>query len=171
MHAKSSDPQERLLSKLAALIEQAEKVFFDACKTQTWDFVLSEPLWLSWTLENFGEWFTPVVWTSFMLWINNCSAYLPLLSSLTNAVDSLPPILSAHAAQLAELTALAGILLSPSTPFETSRIALERWRDLGRAGERWNIAHEWEEIVQLELAGPDPVFEEEEIKPKRRGKR
>jgi hypothetical protein len=42
------------LAKLAGLIEQAEKVFFDACRTQSWDFVLSDPMWLSWTLENFG---------------------------------------------------------------------------------------------------------------------
>lgn len=45
---------DRLLVKLSGLIEQSEKVFFDACKVQTWDFVLDEPLWLSWTLENFG---------------------------------------------------------------------------------------------------------------------
>lgn len=61
--------------------------------------------------------------------------------------------------------------MAPGTPFETARTALERWRDLGRAGERWNAAREWEELVALEIAGPDPVVEEEEIRPRRRGKR
>lgn len=40
--------------KLCGLIEQAEKILFEACRVQGYDFVLSTPLWMSWTLEAFG---------------------------------------------------------------------------------------------------------------------
>ncbi|TXT08668.1 hypothetical protein VHUM_02796 [Vanrija humicola] len=130
---------EKLLSKLAALVEQSEKVFFEACKVQTWDFVLTDPLWLSWTLENF--------------------------------VDSLPPLVTAHSKHLGELTSLANVLLSSSTSFEDARTALERWRDLARGGERWEVVREWEELVQLETGRIGPEEEEEQARPKRRGKR
>jgi hypothetical protein len=46
--------QERLLSKLLILVDQAEKIFFDAYRLQGSDFAMTEPLWLTWTLEHFG---------------------------------------------------------------------------------------------------------------------
>lgn len=50
-----ADGKDKLLLKLSALIEQSEKLLFDACAKQPHEFVFSEPLWLSWTLENFSE--------------------------------------------------------------------------------------------------------------------
>lgn len=128
-----------------------------------WDFVLSEPLWLSWTLENFGAYCARGA---------NGDPTL-LRHQYLHAVDSLPPLLTAHAAHHAELSVIATTLTSPSTDFETASAALERWRDLATGGERWSEAREWEEIVALEIAGPNPVIEEEEeeVRPKRRGKR
>jgi hypothetical protein len=42
---------------------------------------------------------------------------------------------------------------SPKTEYEIAKLAIERWRDLGRGGERWNGVREWEEIVEMELGG------------------
>lgn len=75
-----------------------------------------------------------------------------LVRTLT-PVDSLPPLLTIHNTELAELSALAHTLLSPSTKFEVARAALERWRDLARSGERWCAAREWEELTVLEMGG------------------
>jgi hypothetical protein len=49
---------------------------------------------------------------------------------------------------------------------------LERWLALSRGGERWEQVREWEELVDLELIGygVEEESEEEDIKPKRKGK-
>ncbi|KAK1927716.1 hypothetical protein DB88DRAFT_45337 [Papiliotrema laurentii] len=52
---------EKALAKLVLLLEQAEKVFFDAYRTQGAEFVLQEPLWLSWTLEHFVNSLPPLL--------------------------------------------------------------------------------------------------------------
>jgi hypothetical protein len=52
------------------LLEQAEKVFFEAYRLQGWEFVLEEPLWLSWTLEHFGK----------ALLLSSTSPFLPSIS-------------------------------------------------------------------------------------------
>lgn len=91
---------------------------------------------------------------------------------LTRSVDSLPPLVTAHSRHLAELTSLANVLLSSSTSFEDARTALERWRDLARGGERWEVVREWEELIELETARPAPEEDDEATtRPKRRGKR
>jgi len=91
---------------------------------------------------------------------------------LTNEiVNSLPPLLHAHVLQLYLLTDLSRSILSPETTFEDSKLALERWLALSRGGERWNEVREWEELVDLELAGWDEdESSEEDIKPKKKGK-
>ncbi|BEI94866.1 uncharacterized protein CcaverHIS019_0704470 [Cutaneotrichosporon cavernicola] len=73
--------------------------------------------------------------------------------TLEDFVDSIPPLLSSHNGELVELTKISSILLDPSTKFEAARAALERWRDLGKGGERWCAAREWEEMVDLEIGG------------------
>lgn len=47
--------QDNFLGKLNQLVDQAEKVLLGACQRETYDFVFIEPLWLTWTLEHFGE--------------------------------------------------------------------------------------------------------------------
>lgn len=136
--------------KLNGLADQADRLFFEACKTQKYEFVLTDPLWLSWTFEDFGK-----------LSNGNASADL--------SVNSLSELVSVHNRHLVEMDGLAGTLMNPSTKFEDARSAIERWRDLGRGGERWEAAREWEEVTQLELAGPNPKVEQDT--PKRRGKR
>jgi hypothetical protein len=83
-------------------------------------------------------------------------------------VNSIPPLLSSHHAELLQLTVLANTLLDSSTKFEAARAALEQWRDLGRRGERWCAAREWEEMVELEIGGGE---EEKEEKDDRRRKK
>lgn len=86
------------------------------------------------------------------------------------AVNSLSELVSVHNRHLVEMDGLAATLMDPSTKFEDARSAIERWRDLGRGGERWEATREWEEVTQLELAGPNPPKVEQDT-PKRRGKR
>ena len=50
----SADAQDKAITKMGMLLEQAEKIYFEAYRLQGWEFVLEEPLWLSWTLERFG---------------------------------------------------------------------------------------------------------------------
>lgn len=128
--------------KLCGLIEQAEKILFEAYRVQSADFVLSDPMWTTWTLETFGG-----------------SDNISILTT----VNSIPPLLSQANLELAELSKLAATLLSPSTKFEDARAVLERWRDLGRGGARWEAAREWEDLVALEL----PDEEERKRKSKR----
>ena len=47
--------QDKALAKLAMLVDQAEKIFFEGYAKQGVEFALSEPLWLTWTLETFGK--------------------------------------------------------------------------------------------------------------------
>lgn len=47
--------QDNFLGKLNQLVDQAEKVLLGACQRETYDFVFIKPLWLTWTLEHFGE--------------------------------------------------------------------------------------------------------------------
>ena len=42
------------MGKMVMLVEQAEKVFFEAYRLQGADFAMSEPLWSTWTLGHFG---------------------------------------------------------------------------------------------------------------------
>lgn len=46
--------QDRCLNKLRILTDQAEKLLFDALRTQPPSFSLVDPLWSTWTLEHFG---------------------------------------------------------------------------------------------------------------------
>lgn len=51
---------------------------------------------------------------------------------------------------------------------------MERWQDLGRGGQRWEGVREWEELVELELAGFGREKEREEdegIKGRRKGRK
>lgn len=136
--------------KLNGLADQADRLFFEACKTHQYDFVLTDPLWLSWTFEDFGEFRAVAL------------ADIP--------VNSMSKLVSVHNRHLVEMDGLANTLMDPATKFDDARSAIERWRDLGRRGERWETAREWEEVTQLELAGPStrPV---EQDTPKKRGKR
>lgn len=93
------------------------------------------------------------------------------IKAVLMTVDSISPLLTLHNVEHAQLTRLANTLLSPGTKFDNARAALERWRDFAKGGERWEAAREWEELVALELAGPEGDEEEEEVKPKRKGKR
>ncbi|KAK4687487.1 hypothetical protein P7C73_g2622, partial [Tremellales sp. Uapishka_1] len=52
---------EKALVKLAMLVDQAEKIFFEACKLQSMDFALSEPFWSTWTLERFVDSLPPLL--------------------------------------------------------------------------------------------------------------
>ncbi|CAK9782090.1 hypothetical protein CC85DRAFT_13660 [Cutaneotrichosporon oleaginosum] len=88
--------------------------------------------------------------------------------TLEDFVDSIPPLLSSHHSELLELTALANTLLDPSTKFGAARAALERWRDLGRGGERWCEAREWEEMVDLEIGNGDGEEGKEDRRRKKR---
>lgn len=92
-----------------------------------------------------------------------------VLQKVDLSVNSLSELVSVHNRHLVEMDGLAATLMDSSTKFEDARSAIERWRDLGRGGERWEAAREWEEVTQLELAGPNPKVEQET--PKRRGKR
>jgi hypothetical protein len=89
-------------------------------------------------------------------------------------VNSLLPLLSLHNHHHQLLTPFAGIITSPETPFDEAKIALERWQDLGRGGQRWEGVREWEELVELELAGFGREKEREEdegIKGRRKGRK
>lgn len=44
---------DKLLLKLNMLIDQAEKIYFEAFTKLGWEFVAEEPLWLTWTLQYF----------------------------------------------------------------------------------------------------------------------
>jgi hypothetical protein len=148
MQISLTDHQEKALAKLVLLLEQAEKVFFDAYRTQGAEFVLQEPLWLSWTLEHFGA-----------------STYLSPCHTAAKAdstVNSLPPLLTAHNTQLILLTALSRTMVDPKTSFDDAKLALERWRDLSIRGERWNIVRDWEELVDLEVTGAGEAEADEE---------
>lgn len=46
--------QERLIGKLAMLIDQAEKIYLEAWFKQPAEF-FSEPLWYTWTFKHFRK--------------------------------------------------------------------------------------------------------------------
>ena len=46
--------QVKTLNKLSVLIDQAEKIYFDAYRLQGAQWVDEDPLWLTWTLRHFG---------------------------------------------------------------------------------------------------------------------
>lgn len=37
------------------MIDQAEKIYFEAFTKLGWEFVAEEPLWLTWTLQYFSK--------------------------------------------------------------------------------------------------------------------
>jgi hypothetical protein len=45
--------QERLLGKLSLMIDQSEKIYFEAHSKQSQEF-LDEPLWYTWTILHFS---------------------------------------------------------------------------------------------------------------------
>jgi hypothetical protein len=96
-----------------------------------------------------------------------------LAADTDNIVNSLPPLLHQHVVHLALLTDLAKDIASPTTTFEDAKLSLEKWLALSRAGERWEVVREWEELVDLELVGyglEEDSEEEEDFRPKRKGK-
>lgn len=87
-------------------------------------------------------------------------------------VDSLLPLLTLHSTHLQQLIETSCTIVSPKTPFEEARLALEHWRDLSRGGERWDGVREWEELVGLEMALPVKEEEEEVVgKGRRKGRK
>ena len=83
------------------------------------------------------------------------SAVCCLLSAdaaAASAVDSLSDIVSSHSTHLAHLRSLALEITDPETPFDRAKSALEQWRDLGRAGDRYEAVREWEDLVDFELS-------------------
>ncbi|ORX34224.1 hypothetical protein BD324DRAFT_637164 [Kockovaella imperatae] len=52
---------DRLIIKLSALIDQADKLFFEAHRTMGWQFVLEQPMWFSWTFETFVDSLSPLL--------------------------------------------------------------------------------------------------------------
>ena len=48
---------------------------------------------------------------------------------------------------------------------------MERWRDFAIRGQRWEAVREWEELVNIELAGGEEEEEEEEEYASRKGKK
>ena len=150
------------MTKIGMLLEQAEKVFFEAYRLQGWEFVLEEPLWLSWTLEHFGK-------PPFPILPSVCACHPPVSYG---TVNTLSPILTLHNDHLVALTQLSKIIASSETSFEDARLALERWRDFAMRGERWNTVREWEELVNIELGGGREEEEEEDDEPiSRKGKK
>lgn len=67
-------------------------------------------------------------------------------------VETIPQLMALHTAHLQALQLLSSTLQSSDRDFEEAKLALERWRDLGLRGERWEGVREWEELVQLELS-------------------
>ncbi|KAK8865783.1 hypothetical protein IAR55_000930 [Kwoniella newhampshirensis] len=64
------------LGKLNTLADQAEKILFAACQREGMDFVFIEPLWLTWTLEQFINSLSPLIslHTSHLATINTLSS-------------------------------------------------------------------------------------------------
>lgn len=93
-------------------------------------------------------------------------------------VDSLPGLLHEHVLHLSFLSGLATTISAPQTAFDDAKLALERWLALSRGGQRWEAVREWEELVDLEVAGydqdgdseDDEEEEEQVVRPKRKGK-
>jgi hypothetical protein len=129
--------QERLLGKLSLLIDQSERIYFEAHSKQSQEF-LDEPLWYTWTISYFST-YSPFTWKQSQI--------------LTKTVNSLPPLLHQHVLHLTLLIDLHRTITSPQTTFEDSKLALERWLALSRGGERWEAIREWEELVDLEMIG------------------
>lgn len=153
--------QERLVAKLAMLIDQAEKIYLEAWAKQPAEF-FQEPLWYTWTFKHFRE--SPS---------QSVTERQPLGSISDHAVDTLPPLLHQHVLHLSLLTGLSQVVSSPESSFDECKLALERWLALSRGGERWEAVREWEELIDLELTGyglEDEESSEEEVKPKRKGK-
>jgi hypothetical protein len=153
-----ADEKDKLLGKLSMLIDQSERIYFEAHSKQPSEF-FDEPLWYTWTIIHFS--ISPSL----------SSLLFKLGGGSWRIVNSLPPLLHTHISHLNLLTDLSKTILSLQTSFDDSKLALERWLALSRAGERWEEVREWEELVDLELiAYGEEESEEEEIKPKRKGK-
>ncbi|WWC58392.1 uncharacterized protein I303_100932 [Kwoniella dejecticola CBS 10117] len=87
----------------------------------------------------------------------------PLWSTWTmkKFVNSLSPLITLHTSHLASLSSLAKVIMDTNTSFDDAKVALESWRDIATAGERWVGVREWEELVDLELE--DEMDEEDEV--------
>jgi hypothetical protein len=72
---------------------------------------------------------------------------------------------------LHQLLTLSETIQSSKTDFDTAKLALEKWRDLGFGGERWEGVREWQELVDLELAGFGVEEEEIPITGRKKGRR
>ena len=51
----SSILQQRQFQRMNKIIDSLETVLIDAHKVKGWRWVHEEPLWMTWSLENFGE--------------------------------------------------------------------------------------------------------------------
>ncbi|WWD09206.1 hypothetical protein V865_007328 [Kwoniella europaea PYCC6329] len=95
--------------------------------------------------------------------------------TLEKFVNSLSPIISLHTSHLASLTSLSHIILDPNTSFDDAKLTLEAWRDIATGGERWEGVREWEELVEVELAGGRDEGDDDEdevpIKGKKKGRK
>lgn len=152
------------------LIEHAEKLLFEAYRTMAYDFVFTEPLWLTWTMERFSEStclciplrphtdVSRMIISIFPVYLvaSDPSLFRPVPRKMGGyikliPVNSLPPLMHQHNLHLHTLRLLSSTILDPSTPFEKAKRALERWLALSRGGERWEAVREWEELVGLEM--------------------
>ncbi|WWD18035.1 hypothetical protein CI109_102482 [Kwoniella shandongensis] len=68
------------LGKLNTLADQAEKILFAACQRESMEFVFVEPLWLTWTLEQFVNSLSPL--------ISQHTSHLATIASLSTTILS-----------------------------------------------------------------------------------
>ena len=136
---------------MSLLIDQAEKIFFEAYRTQGWEFALTEPLWLTWTLERFGELECPLHahLPATLKGLEGSAAHVPSqstpwrpfsASTITSTIDLLSsPVSSPRPKHHSTM---------PSSPSRTGRIS----REVARDGMAYKSGKSWSN-----LSLPDPV--------------
>lgn len=119
-----------------AVIDNLETVLIDASKVKGWQWVQQEPLWVTWSLENFGKCILRV--------------YQEISSGVSDPVSRVPAIIKPYHRSLAMHIEIVDELRSHSITFEKSRDALNKWVEqpwLEDAG--WEAV--WEDICEAEV--------------------
>lgn len=129
--------QRKQFARMNSVVDNLEAVLIDATKVKGWKWVQQEPLWVTWSLENFGEYCLD----SFILHALNVPA---------NPVTRVPAVLKPYHRSLAFHAELVDELRSHTITFEKSREIVNKWVEqpwLEDTG--WEAA--WEDICEAEV--------------------
>ena len=114
------------LNKMIASVENIELLLNEAHLNKGWSWVITEPLWCTWPMEKFCEFYYPFPFEAYFI------------NFIDKEILHFLPIL---AQSLEEKKSLLDVVRSHDASFEKSRECLQNWSNV-------DLAH-WEELDGL----------------------